>query len=212
LAGGAVNAIIVDNQGAGYATPPLVTFLTDPNDTGTAINPAGSLVQNVPNSATLAITGAGTIAAVYCTNPGLPVTAAPTLTFAGGGGTAGAATPLMNFSITGYTVTAGGTGVAAGTALISVAGASPTPVHVNPSIEAGLLYTRQAKIQPALAGGVIVASGTTPPVSVEDWGMGFEVAPTLAVLDGGGAVTTAATIVPTLGGNTDIVYVQPLTS
>jgi hypothetical protein len=215
LSGGAVNAIIVDNQGAGYTAPVLATFITDPNDTGTAINPAGATIQNTPNSMLLAITGAGTIAAVVCVNPGLPQTAVPTLAFAGGGGTAAAATALMNFSITGYTVTGGGTGIPAGTALVSTGGnintASVVPVHTQPDVEQGILLPRQAKVVPALSGGVIVASGTTAPLNVEDWGIGFTAVPAFAVLSGSGTTTTGATIVATVGGQTDIIYIQPVT-
>jgi hypothetical protein len=212
LSGGAVNTIVVDNQGAGYTSPPLATFVTDPNDTGSAINGAGASVQNTPNSMTLSLTGAGTIAAVVMTNPGLPQTAVPTLAFAGGGGTAAAATAVMNFSVTGYTVSSGGTGVPAGTALISTGGiVAATPIHVNPSIEAGLILPRQAKIVPALSGGAIVPSGTTPPLAVEDWGIGFSAIPNLAILSGSGTETTGATVAATVGGNLDIIYIQSMT-
>jgi hypothetical protein len=218
ISAGVVNAIVVDNQGAGYVTAPTMTFITDPNDTGTAIVPAGATVNNIANSALMTLTGAGTISAVVCINPGLPQTAVPTLAFAGGGGTAAAATALMNFSVTGYTVTGGGTGIPAGTALVSTGGnintATVVPVHTQPDVEQGILIPRQTKVVPALSGGVIVASGTTAPLNVEDWGLGFSATSTLslAVLSGSGAVTTGATIVPTVGGQTDVVYIQPLTS
>lgn len=221
LSGGAVNAIVIDNQGAGYTTPPFAFFVTDPNDTGSAIVGAGATVNtglgSINNGMTLSLTGAGTIAAVVMNNPGLPQTSTPNIVFSGGGGSGAVATAIMNYSVTGYTVTGGGTGIPAGTALVSTGGpinpAAVVPAHTNPAIEQGLILPRQTKVVPALSGGVIVASATTPPLSVEDWGMGFASSSTLslAVLSGSGAVTTGATIVPTLGGQTDTIYIQPCT-
>lgn len=222
LSSGAVNAIVIDNQGAGYTTPPVATFITDPNDTGTAIVPPGTSVNTgvgpVANSMTLSLTGAGTIAAVVMTNPGLPQTSVVTLSFAGGGGSSAAATAIMNFSVTGYTVTGGGTGIPTGTALVSTGGnintATVVPAHTNPAIEQSIIVPRATKVVPALSGGVIVASGTTAPLNVEDWGLGFAATSTLslAVLSGSGAVTTGATIVPTVGGQTDVIIIAPATS
>lgn len=212
ISGGSVNAIFLSSQGAGYTSPPTATFVTDPNDTGTAIVPAGATVANIPNSMTLALTGAGTIAAVVMINPGLPQTAVPTLAFAGGGGTAAAATAIMNFSITGYTVSAGGTGFTAGSTLISTGGTlGVTPIHSQSSVELGIIVPRQAQIVPALAAGAIVASGTTPPLSVVDWGIGFQTAPGLAAISANGLPTAAATVTATVGGNPDVIYIQSFT-
>jgi hypothetical protein len=136
----------------------------------------------------------------------------PTLTISGGGGSAGAATAIANFAITGYTVTGGGTGIPAGTAMVSTGGfTAGTPAHTNPAIEQGIVLPRQANIVPALSGGVIVASGTTAPLAVNDWGSGFQAVPALAILSGSGAVTTGATMVATVGGQPDLVYIQNAT-
>jgi hypothetical protein len=214
ISSGAVNAIVIDNQGAGYLSAPTCYLTTDPNDLGTAIVSAGAAFSAGVGTQTLAITGAGTIAAVVNTNPGLPLTSVPTLVFAGGGGSSAAATPVMNFACTGYTVSAGGTGFNAGTLLISGGGvinpAVTVPTHTNPAIEQGIVLPRQAKLTPALSGGAIVASATTAPLNVEDWGSGFQLIPNAVPIDGHGLATGAATVAFTVGGQTDTVWVQPL--
>lgn len=206
LSAGVVNAIVIDNQGAGYTSPPSVTFVTDPNDTGTSIVPA--------TNQTFALTGAGTIGAVLCTNPGLPQTSVPTLAFSGGGGASAAATAIMNFATTGYTVSNGGS-FHAGTCIISTGGILDTSVvaaNTNPAIEKGIIRPRAAKIVPALSGNAIVASASTAPLTVEDWGIGFQLIPAAVPIDGTGLATTAVTTLAfTVGGQTDFVWVQPLT-
>jgi hypothetical protein len=207
ISSGIVNSIVIDNQGAGYPSAPTCAFVTDPNDLGTAIVPA--------TAQTLAITGANTVAAVINTNPGLPLTAVPTLVFSGGGGSSAAATALCAFSVTGYTVSSGGS-FHAGTIIISGGGvvntASVVPTHTNPNIEQGIILPRPTKLTPALSSGAIVASATTAPLNVEDWGFGFQLIPNAIPIDGTGLGTTVVTTLAfTVGGQTDIIGVQPLT-
>lgn len=215
LSGGVVNAIVIDNQGAGYVSAPTCYFVTDPNDTGTAIVVAGTAQQgsSTTGTQTLVTTGSGTLAAILCTNPGLPQTSVPTLTISGGGGASGAATVLMAFSATGYTVSDGGS-FHAGTFITSSGGISPTSVaatHTNPAIEKGIITPRPVKLVPALSTGAIVASGSTAPLSVEDWGFGFQLIPAAVPIDGTGLGTTVVTTLAfTVGGQTDTIWVQPL--
>lgn len=212
LSSGTVNAIVIDNQGAGYTSAPTAYFITDPNDTGTAVVPAGTAVvgQTGVGTQTLALTGAGTISAVVCTNPGLPQTTVPTLTFSSG---SGAATVIMNFAATGYTVSSGGS-FHAGTFITSSGGmldTSVTAANTNPAIEKGIIRPRPVKLVPALSSNAIVASGTTPPLTVEDWGIGFQLAPVAVPVDGTGLATTVVTTLAfTVGGQTDSIWVQPL--
>ena len=205
ISAGAVNAVTVTNQGGGYLTAPTVTVVPDPRDTLANITTAAVI--------TLAITGAGTVAAVLCTDPGNPVTAVPTFTITGGGGSSLAITALMSFSTTGYTVGNGGA-FAAGTFLTSSGGivtTATTPTHTNPAIEKGIIIPRAAKIVPALSGNAIVASASTAPLSVEDWGYGFQLIPNCVPIDGLGLATTVAqTMAYTVGGQTDTVCIQPL--
>jgi len=204
LSGGVVNSLVIDNQGGGYVGTVLAMFVTDPRDPSTTIVPATAV--------TLTLTGTGQIAGIFCLDPGSAVTSVPTLTITDptGAGSSGAATALMNFSVTGYTVSGGGS-FAAGTFITSSGGVLTTsPANTNPAIEANIIVPRPCKLIPALSAGAIVASATTAP-TVEDWGAGFQLAPTLVPVDGKGLATTAVTTVTaTVGGQTDFIWVQPL--
>jgi len=205
LSAGAVNAVTVTNQGGGYTTAPTVTVVPDPRDT----------LANITSNAviTAALTGAGTISGVLCTDFGTPVTAVPTFTISGGGGSSLAITALMSFSATGYTVSNGGS-FHTGTIIISGSGmvdTSVTPANTNPAIEKGIIIPRAAKLTPALSGNAIVASASTAPLTVEDWGYGFQLIPAAIPIDGTGLATTAVTTLAfTVGGQTDTIVIQPL--
>jgi hypothetical protein len=205
LSAGVVNAVTVVNQGGGYTSVPNVTVVPDPRDTLANIT--------TPAVITAALTGAGTIAGVLCTDFGTPVTAVPTFTITGGGGTSLAITATMSFSATGYTVASGGTGYGAGTFITSSGGmvdTSVTAANVNPAIEKNIIIPRPVKLVPALSGAVIVASATTAPLTVEDWGYGFQLIPAAVPVPGTGLATAVATPTFTVGGQTDTIFVQPV--
>ncbi len=82
LSSGTVSSITVVNAGAGYLVAPVPTIL--PVQTDPAFL-AGSITNA---TATLTLTGAGTLTAVLLGNFGQPLTTAPTLTVAGVGTTA----------------------------------------------------------------------------------------------------------------------------
>lgn len=200
ISGGVVTSITVTNQGAGYTFPPTIVLVNDPRDL------TGANAQAVAS-----LTGSGTITAVLCLDHGNAVTAVPTLTFAGGGGSSGAATAIMNFAITGYTVTTAGAGytAAAGNLWLS---ATPTPVVVsstNNVAAAGLVKQRPAIIgAPASGSGVITATG----LFVVDGGS-YETVPAAGsvVINGNtGIITTAAVLALTVGGlNDSETYIFP---
>ena len=81
ISGGTVTSITVVNPGAGYLVAPTPTLL--PCQTDPAFL-AGSITNA---TATLTLTGAGTLTAVLLGNFGGPLTSAPTLTVAGVGTT-----------------------------------------------------------------------------------------------------------------------------
>lgn len=86
LTAGAVTGITWDNPGAGYLFPPAVLLVPSPNDPGIGV------IQNA--TATVVLTGAGTVTGVLLTSGGAPQATAPTLTIAGTGtGAAAAVTP-----------------------------------------------------------------------------------------------------------------------
>lgn len=203
VSGGVVNAVTVTNQGAGYTTAPTITVVRDPRDTT-----AGAVTAVLTVNATLA--GSGTVTAILCTGQGSAVTAVPTLTITGGGGASAAATAVMCFTATGFTV--GTAGVAYGNAqpFLILTGGGIVPgtagATVNPFVGPSLLTPRQANITgTSTAGGAIQTTGAV----VNDGGL-FQAVPTGFVIPGGsGLPTTTGAVTITVGGVTDTVIVQP---
>lgn len=87
IGGGAVTSITIDQAGAGYLTAPTVFIRPnqfDPNYMN------GSITSGA--TATVALTGAGTVTGLLLVNFGQPLTSAPTLTVNGAGSGATATT------------------------------------------------------------------------------------------------------------------------
>ncbi len=82
ISSGSVTSITIINAGAGYLAAPVPTILPVQTDPAYI---AGSITNA---TATLTLTGAGTLTAVLLGNFGQPLTTAPTLTVAGVGTTA----------------------------------------------------------------------------------------------------------------------------
>jgi hypothetical protein len=219
LTSGAITTLTITDQGAGYTVPPNIYYITDPRDpnvgsTSTPITVAGTPVTINGVQAgqqALVLTGANTVAAVVCTDPGNPQTAVATLAFAGGGGSGAAATMLMNFAVTGFTVTAGGTvyGNAQPFVVNTVGGLSAAvAVHTLPSYEGGITQIRPSQIAgTSTAGGAIQTTGS----QIIDPGIGFQVVPFMSVTAAGNALPTAiAQAAATVGGVSDYVMLQPM--
>lgn len=229
ISAGAINAVTIVDQGAGYTTAPAFYFITDPRDpnnpitfpaTTSPITPIGTASQAgtyqvgvLPATATL--TGSGTIGAVVCTDPGLVRTALPTLSFAGGGGASAAATVLMNWAVTGFTVTGGGTGYGNAQPFavrtIEYQNTSATAANTNPAIEKSLTFGRMALLNgTSTAGGAITATASV----LVDGGIGFQKIPTMVVDFGGtGAIappTVIAVATATVGGQNDYFILMPM--
>lgn len=194
ISAGVVTSVTVDDQGAGYTNIPNVYFANDPRD---------SIGTNA--SATAVLTGSGTVTAILTTDSGNSLTSLPTFAFSGTSTSGAAATAIMNWSVTGYTVT-------------SVGGAYTAPILVtsidngftltagsttNPTITTNLVRTRQARIQGVVATSAISATGQV----VYDGGV-FSGVPTIVAL--GFASGTAAKLVATMGGNQDVTLVLPV--
>lgn len=210
ISAGAINAVTVLNQGAGYVNAPNVTVINDPRDTtGTG----AVLTVN----ATLA--GSGTLTALYPTNHGTPLTAVPTFTFTPTvGGSGLAATCIMNFVVTGFTVGSGVSGAGYGTAqpflILSQGGIVSGTRAANtagPIADTSLTLPRMAQIAGTTATGKIPASATGTPPFITDAGFGFQAVPNGIVLAGGtGLATTVAQVTLTVGGITDTSWIQPV--
>ncbi len=199
VSGGGISSITKINQGAGYLSAPTVTIIPDPRDT---ITTAAAV--------TCALTGSGTVTAVYRTDHGTPLTSVPNLTFSGGGGSSAAATAVMCFAATGFTVS--NAGVAYGNAqpflVQATGGIVPAGATVvNPAMDAGIFVPRTAFISgTTTSGSVITATGAV----VQDAGL-FQAVPNGFVLPSGTAAlpTTTAIVAITVGGITDTSYVYP---
>lgn len=200
LSSDGVGTVTVTNQGAGYVSAPTVAFVRDPRDT-TGVNAA----------ATTTLTGSGTITALICTNHGTPLTSVPTLAFSGGGGSSAAATAVMAFTATGFTVGNGGAayGNAQPFGIITTGGVvgGTAGAVVNPALDKAILIPRQASFSgTSEAGGAITATGAV----INDGGL-FQAVPTGLVLPSGTAAlpTTTAIVTITVGGVSDTSFVQP---
>lgn len=193
ISAGVVTSVTIVDQGAGYSSPPTITFENDPREglNGTTIG------YNAAAIATL--TGALTITGVLVLDHGKPVTALPTITFAGGGGASAAATPIMCWALTAYTVTGSGTGYT-GTVEVTGLGGFPSgnPAYTNPSTQSNLLRGRRASIMAALA--TTFANITATGQTVYDGGI-YPGVPTALIV--GGPVTTNASLGFAVGGVND---------
>lgn len=189
ISAGVINAVTVVNQGAGYTNAPAMSVINDPRDT---VGRLGNL--------TCLLTGAGTVTAVLVTNNGTPVTSLPTLTFAGGGfTTTAAATAIMCWTATAYTVTSAGSGYS-GNVLVTGLGGFPatSPSYTNTYIQSLLVRQRPALIAGALSTTALTATGQT----VYDGGI-FPGVPTGYV--GGFSTGSAALASFAVGGVTDTI-------
>lgn len=195
ISAGAINAVTVTNQGAGYASVPKITVVNDPRDT---VGSGGVLTGG-------ALSGSGTLTGMYPSAQGSVLTALPTFTFAPASTTA--ATAIMNWCVTSYTQTAGGTGYSTTAVVFSathlVAG---TSILTNPAYTTGLTTPRPARITAGLSAGAL----TTANQIVEDNGSGIQAVPIMGVLPVITIPTVVATATANVGGVTATVQIQPI--
>lgn len=214
ISGGALTSITVQNQGAGYSVVPTFTFVSDPKDpnnptyfpsTATPINPI--------LTATATLTGSGTVTALVVTDPGNPLTATPTFTFSPASTIA--ATALMNYTVTNFTVAAGGA-VYGNAQPFFLYGSNPgisaaTPIYTNPAIEKGITQMRMPVINgTSTAGGAIQTTSSI----IVDAGLGIQVAGgNMGVIPAGNALpTTIAQATTIVGGTDDYFILMPMDS
>lgn len=197
LSGSAVSTVTVTNQGAGYLSAPTITFANDPRE---GLN---GVVAGYNAAAVATLTGANTVTGLVCLDHGTPLTAVPTLSFAGGGGASAAATAIMNWGITAYVPTAG-TGFT-GPSLLSGLDAFPTTAaaYVNPDTQSKLVQIRLANILMPASAGAPTATGAI----FYDSGV-YTSTPTALVTTNGALITQTATFAFTMGGTTDTSWIQ----
>lgn len=192
ISAGAVTSVTVTDQGAGYVNPPTITFVNDPRE---GLN---NVAIGSNAAAVCTLTGAQTVTGILVLDHGNPVTSLPTITPSGGGGTGAAATPIMCWAITAYTVTSSGTGYT-GVVEVTALGGFPatSPAYTNPTTQANLVRGRRASILAAFAGANITTSGQT----VYDGGI-YPGVPSALILSTS-PVTTAAALGFSVGGQND---------
>lgn len=197
LSSGSVSSITMIDQGAGYPVAPNITILPSPYDP--------NLSAGITNAqAVCSLTGAGSITAIICTNPGAAVASTMSLTIAGAGASA-TATPLFMQTATSVTVNSGGGGYGTYTQITTIGGYNTTasPSFTNPTIQLYGYVPRQAQIAVALSTGAI--SSVT---SVVDGGL-FITAP-LPVPITNGIVTTVASLTMVMGSANTNARIQQL--
>lgn len=205
ISAGAINAVTVMNQGAGYTSVPAVRVYPNPLDPNIAtITPA------VLTAALASGADATGVAALLNTTPGTVLTTAPTLTITGGDSNA-AATAIMALTVTGVSLSGSGGVAYPGAAInIDVNGgyiATAAGAIVNPRIGAGLFVPRKGVIYAPVSGG---AAGTAV---IVDGGI-FQSVPTantLATSVASAALPTTATAATlTMGSVSDRISLQPV--
>jgi hypothetical protein len=194
ISGGAVTAITVTDQGAGYPAVPTISLINDPRD---------STGGNASAVATL--TGTNTVTALIVTDHGNPLTAVPTLSITGGGGASAAATAIMCWALTGVTATTTGSGYSGnyGAVELSALGGFPsgTPAYTNPTDQLNLVRPRKASILASITAGAISNSGQT----VLDGGIYAGNASIIVYSPGDAALDPATGLTGSFGGVTDVV-------
>lgn len=217
MSGGGIQSgtgFVLDNYGAGYTTAPTVTLINDPRD-GVGSGAAVKLSLNASASGYLtAMYPAGAFAPLGTASGtggyGLPQTSAITFTFSPAGP---AATAIMNFCLTGITMTTSGAGMSTGAAWLAFTGnevisaTNYSAAYANPLLATAATFPRQGRF----AGAIGTVSGVSSAGIVLDSGYGMQQVPTMYVITGGTSVfTTNPALVATVGGVTDLSYVQPM--
>ena len=185
ISGGAISAVTVTNLGAGLLGLPNITVIPAPGDTvggGAQLGwTAGNGVQQ----------GSGTLTALWPAYYGTAQTSVPTLTVPG----SAAATAIMNFTVTGFTGSAGSGYITAGGQFSGgvVAGSSS---DTNPIMEQDLSTPIFPTLNFAATTGVAsLTNGFT--------GVNIQAVPKLSVFSSGAFSGTAYAPTVTVGGTTD---------
>lgn len=216
VAAGSVSTVTVVNAGAGYKAAATIQVINDYRDTtgsGAVITPS----LNASSSGTLTAmypSGAANTSFVSLTGGhGNAVSTAPTFTFSAG--TSCSAFSIMNWVLTGLTVTAGGSTITSGSFLMAMSGISPVAggtaraaTAAGPIADNNLTLPRPAWIQPLINTGSVSTVGSV----IIDPGFGFQTVPTVTIMFGtGGAAppTTLPNITALMGGISDTSWVQP---
>ena len=191
-----LTGVTFTNPGAGYPTAPanlsLLPVPTDPN-LATGITLA---------TAAFSLTNAGQLTAVFCTNPGAPITPTAITLTVGGAGVTGTVSAVVMQTITAATVSGAGVGYGAGSPAFAVGGVPGAgTITNNPDALYLAWFPRPVNIS-------FGAATSAAPGTVYDGGL-FLAAPTAAFPPTLGATGTVATVAFVMGSRPDIAVIQP---
>jgi hypothetical protein len=198
IASGSVvlTGVTFTNQGAGYPSAPanfaLLPVPTDPN-LATGITLA---------TVAFSLTNSGLLTAVFCTNPGVPITPANITLAVAGAGVTGTVSAIVMQTITAATVSGAGIGYGAGSPAYAVGGVPPQG-SITGSPESKYLAWFPRPVNISFAAGTSAAPGT-----IYDGGL-FLAAPTAVFLPTSGAAGTIGTVAFVMGSTPDIAVIQP---
>lgn len=215
LSGGSISSVTVLSVGAGMLSAPSITVINRPGDTigsGAVLTPPQSLTT-------------GSLAHMWPVNYGTPVTVAPTFTFTPASSIA--ATAIMNFTVTGLSVTTAGASLGTSTAFVasSMGGYSPQGPETLTAIVSNAYYDKLCVFpRPALIAGVVPAGaisqalllGSSLGIQIKDAGFGIQgtslgFAPMyLQMAAAPGATSTIAFVAGAVGATNDQCVIQPI--
>jgi hypothetical protein len=187
ISAGAINAVTVTNQGAGYTTAPTVTVVRHPLDT---TGSGGILTVN----ATLA--GSGTVTGISFPICGAGYTSVPAITFSPASTTA--ATAIMCLTVTTANAQTNVSHLGVGNlGFIGSAITAGSSVLVNPDYQVGLFTPRvgYTAFSTAAGGGVVVVDGGLHQV--------VPVGIVYASISDGTISAAGTAVAPTMGGVAD---------
>ncbi len=189
---GAIAAVTVINQGAGYTSAPGVTIVNDPRDTtGTG----GVLTVNST------LTLSGQITALTSSDPGAGMTSVPALTFTPASTTA--ATAIMCWTCTAVTWATPNHSSNGNFGLINSTVVAGSNTSTNPAITTGLFV-------PRLGYTAMSTTGSPTTTVVVDGGLHQIVPNAVLVNNSDGTINAATTTTISQGGTTDTSYLLPL--
>ena len=193
LTAGAISSVTVTSQGAGLLGLPGVTVIPQPGDT----LGGGAVLGWASANATQA--GSGTLLAMYPAFPGTALTAVPTFTFSPASTLA--ATPIMNFTVTGFTQTTTGAGYVGAGGVFQGGIVAGTAANTNPLLDKALSI-------PVYPPVTVAATTGLPALAGPFGGVNFQSVPTFASFSSGAAPSTAAVTTVNVGGANDVVLLM----
>ena len=160
VTGGYVRKIYMNDDGAGYASAPIITFEPAPSPSGSTATAVGILTT---------VGGTTSLKEILITNAGYGYTTIPKIFFSGGGGAGAAATCAIEPTgrgVVSITVTGSGSGYAS----------APTITVGEPNVSSGTSERTVART-------VITSSNIVTAVRLENPGIGYTSAPAVTIAE-----------------------------